>query len=186
LRKREAVTEQEHPTQSDPTSGQIKKGILSGFVISLEIAAIAILIILIYDALFPKPYWQSRELEQNLTKWESKNIRHYRMSVFIGCFCEFESRMPLEVEVRDEKVISVTDAQGLSVPPDDELRQYYPYALTIEGLFRYAYGSIWNEYEASASYDPELGYPKGVGVDRGPGVDDEIGFRVENLKILPP
>ena len=97
MRKREIVTEQEHPTQSAAPSGQVKKGILSGFVISLEIAAIAILLILTYNTLFPKPYWQSRELEQNLAKWESKNIRHYRMSVSIGCFCQFESRMPLEV-----------------------------------------------------------------------------------------
>ena len=80
----------------------------------------------------------------------------------------------------------MTDAQGLSVAPDDELRQDYPYALTIMGLFRYGYGSIWNEYEASVLYDPELGYPKGIGVVFGPGVDNGIGFQVENLQILPP
>ena len=46
----------------------------SGFLISLVIAAIVILLILIYNALFPKAYWQSRELEQNRAKWESQHI----------------------------------------------------------------------------------------------------------------
>ncbi len=172
--------------EEDAVSAGSPKKAAYAIVVLLEIGAILGLLALIYNTLFPKAYWQSRELEQNYGKWESENIRDYSMSVSIECFCQFEPRMPLEVVVRDGKVLSVTDAQGVGVPSDDELRQNYPYALTIEGLFRYGYGSIWNELSASVLYDTKLGYPKDIGVELGTGTDQGIGFEVENLQVLPP
>ncbi len=184
------MTESQHPEDSTPTSGQAMKNNPSGFLISLVIAAIVILLTLIYNALFPEAYWQSRELEQNQAKWVSQHITHYRMSIDLPYSDPAYRRMPLTVEVKNDKVLWVVDAMGQSISPvdDKDFRYYYPYAFTIPGLFSYAHQTFWEKPpEIVVSYDRSLGYPDSISIT--PYVEpccQEETYAVRDFKVLPP
>jgi hypothetical protein len=161
-------------------------------LILLGIGAIIVLIALIYNALFPKAFWQSRELKQNLAKWESQNITHYRMSLaLVGYGYDYGyDRMPLTVEVTDNKVVSVVDAQGQRISPGKENPFYsiYPQAFTIPGLFTIAHDWFMETPPViNVSYDPTLGYPTSIYVD--PYMEpccQDFTYTVRNLQVLPP
>jgi hypothetical protein len=185
------MTRSQAPKESYPITenvmGARAKGI-RGLVIPMAIGAIVILIALIFNALFPREYWQSRELEQNRAKWESQHITHYRMSLTLPFFISNYDRMPLTVEVKNGKVISVTDVHGETVFPenDGDLTRDYP-ELTIPGLFSYVQ-QTYLEKPASieVTYDPVLGYPTTIYVD--PYVEpccQDFTYDVRDFKALP-
>ena len=65
------------------------------------------------------------------------------MTLGIGCFCPFYDRMPLTVEVRDGRVVSVVDSQGQPVAADDPIRSYgNEQLMTVDGVFEYARDAI--------------------------------------------
>ncbi len=150
-------------------------------VIVVELAAIGGLIYLIRAALYPRPNADMRELEQNLAKWQNHHITHYRMALTIGCFCEpyFDGTMPVEVEVRNEQVVSAVDAKGRPYTPGT--------VMTIMDMFRYASGAMQDPTEsASVRYDPTYGYPIGVGVSPATPIPDAwTSFEVADFEILP-
>jgi hypothetical protein len=45
------------------------------------------------------------EFEKNRQIWQDSGITHYRLSLNIGCFCAFRSRMPIAVEVQNGEII---------------------------------------------------------------------------------
>ncbi len=193
------MTEQQHSTEPVPTNGKVKKGIPSGCIISLEIAAIVILLVLIYNTLAPflESYRQSRELEQekaeleqNHVKWESQHITHYRMSLELPYSSHNYGRMPMIVEVKDNKLVSVVDARGEIVSPadDDDTMHDYPQAFTVPGLFAIAGDWIRKKPpDMRVSYDPTLGYPTDIHID--PWMEpccQDFDYIVKNLQVLPP
>ena len=136
-------------------------------------------------------YAPAREtLKQNRTKWESRHITHYRMSLGLPWSSDNVDRMPLVVEVKDNRVISVVDARGQTVSaafdPDTEF--YYPDLFSVPGLFSYATQEFDKQPPSvDVSYDPLLGYPTLISVD--PYVEpccEEYDVTVEKLQILPP
>ena len=159
-------------------------------MVLLGIGAIIILAVLLYNTLFSNAFWQSRELEQNRAKWESRHITHYRMSLdSLGYSYEFD-RMPLTVEVRDDQIVSVVDAQGQGISPGKKNPFYldYPQAFTVPGLFTLAQDWIWQKPPmVDVSYDPALGYPDSIDID--PYTEpccQELFYTVSDLQVLPP
>src|SRR5215213_3419819 len=56
------------------------------------------------------------EIEQNREKWQNAGISHYRYHLAISCFCVFTQDMPLILEVRDGKVVSMEFQSGNKLP----------------------------------------------------------------------
>ncbi len=162
--------------------------LMKPLAIILLAAGIIVFGYLIYNALFPKAYWQTRELEQNLAKWESQHVTHYRMRVNGDCF--FSSPEPrsqaLLVEVKDNQVISVADWEGNELPPQDELRQSCMYLLTIPGVFSHARTVISEMPWSMLRYDPQFGYPADITYERWlEPCCDIFGMAIKELQVLP-
>ncbi len=158
-------------------------------LLALAIVPIIIVLVLLYNALFPQAFWQSRELEQNQAKWGGQHITHYQMSVTILGYALDGKGMPLRVEVKDSKVISVVDSQGNNLPlvNDPDTSFFYPETFTIPGLFSYAHQTIWKKLPfINISYDPALGYPTSIYVDpyREPCCQD-FQIEIQDFQVLP-
>ena len=175
--------------QVDAAGSESPKKPVNTLVVLLEIGAILILAVLIYNTLFPQAYWQSRELEQNRAKWESQHITHYQMSVHLPYSSMRDAPTPFIVEVRDGKVVSVVDALSQSVSPENDADFRYDFQyFTIPGLFSYAYQTIWEKPPLiRVSYDLTLGYPDDIYVDpyTEPCCQD-FYIGVQDFQVLPP
>jgi hypothetical protein len=149
-------------------------------------AVVAGLIYLFASGFIPRQM-QLNQLSANSQKWESQAVRHYRMNVSILCFCAFRDRMPLTVEAKDGKLISVVDNKGRAVPADDPLRTMDDsQLLTVEGLFGYTRDAIQRADETRVSYDPQAGYPVSISVDWiKMAMDDELGVQISGFQVLP-
>jgi hypothetical protein len=98
--------------------------------------------------------------------------------------------MPLTVEVKDGKAVSVVDVKGETVSPEDaeNMERNYKYAFTIPGLFTIAHDWIFKDPPmVDVSYDTALGYPTSIYVDpyTEPCCQD-FTFGVQDFQVLPP
>lgn len=159
----------------------------SAVILAVVGTAVAAGLIYLFSSGFIHRQIQLSQLGANSQKWESQSVRHYRMNVSILCFCPFGDRMPLTVEVKDGKLISVVDNKGQAVPADDPLRTMDDsQLLTVEGLFGYTRDAILRADETTVSYDPQAGYPVSISVDWiKMAMDDELGVQVSELHVLP-
>jgi hypothetical protein len=124
------------------------------------------------------------ELGKNRDKWESMGVTHYRFELRISCFCPFMDIMPVTVEVKDGKIVSLTDASGQ--PLRDEFRTTFGEAATVEDLFAIAKENLSNADQVEVTYDATYGFPSSIVVDRiKMAVDDEIAYYVGAFKALP-
>ena len=118
-------------------------------------------------------------LEANREKWTAQGITHYSFNLAVGCFCVFRNQMPLAIEVKDGKVISILDNAGQPVPQFAETFDSYN---TIEKLF-----SKLNDKadKITVEYNKQYGYPESIYIDYiEKAVDDEISFTVSNFTVL--
>jgi hypothetical protein len=190
----ETMIESQKPTESTPTSRDAKSTESKGhqrFVVILVIGVTLILIAVLYNVLFPKAFWQSRELEQNRLKWESQKITHYRISLFLPTrIYYYYDRMPISFEVKDGEVVLMLNALGETVLPGDLWYSAFfsPKTFTIPGLFSYADQIIWEKPPAiGITYDPSLGYPTEIYIN--PWVEpccQDFSFKVNSFQVLPP
>ena len=186
------MTESQFPTDPNPVTEFLTRPKTKGvrvLIILLVTGAIFGLIALIYNALFPKAYWQSRELEQNQAKWESQHINHYRMSLVLPFSSNHFGLNPLTVEVQDGKVISAVDVRGEIISPEDDQEFAYLYPLfTIPGLFSDTYKKFWgNPEDMEVSYDPSFGYPSSIYINQfAEPCCQGYTITVTNFQILSP
>jgi hypothetical protein len=123
------------------------------------------------------------ELSKNREKWTSSGISHYRFELTISCFCPFFEVNPVTVEVKDGKIVSMTDVSGQ--PLKEEFRSSFESAATIEGLFAIAEENIANADEVEVTYDAQYGFPASIVVDRiKMAVDDEISYYASAFEVL--
>ncbi|MFZ5855841.1 MAG: DUF6174 domain-containing protein [Chloroflexota bacterium] len=123
------------------------------------------------------------DLSKNREKWTSAGVSHYRFELTISCFCPFFEVNPVTVEVKDGKIVSMTDASGQ--PLKEEFAQTFEEAATVEGLFAIAEENIANADEVEVTYDAQYGFPASIVVDRiKMAVDDEISYHVEAFQVL--
>jgi hypothetical protein len=160
------MSESQIPTDLNPPPGNIKRAGKKGInrLIGLLLIGVnLILFVVIYKTLFPKVFWQARELEQNQVKWESQQITHYRISIDLPGFGDYYyDQNPITFEVKDDKVILILNAQGETISLGDSWNygDFTPKTYTIPGLFAYADQKIRERPPLiRISYDPSLGYP---------------------------
>lgn len=125
------------------------------------------------------------EYDQNLAKWQSADVTHYRFNLVIGCFCPFYQDMPLTVEVKDGEVLSISRADGTLVEPADPNYQYYEKYATIDRLFAELASEMADADEVIVTYDAQFGFPADVSIDQIKlAMDDELALRVTNFEVL--
>lgn len=125
------------------------------------------------------------EYDQNLAKWQSADVTHYRFNLVIGCFCPFYQDMPLTVEVKDGEVISISRADGTLVESTDPNYQYYEKYATIDRLFAELASEMADADEVTVTYDAQFGFPADVSIDQIKlAMDDELALRVTNFEAL--
>lgn len=123
------------------------------------------------------------DLAKNREKWVSSGVSHYRFELTISCFCPFMDIIPVTVEVKDGKIVSMTDASGQ--PLREEFRASFEQAATVEGLFAIAEENLTNADQVEITYDAKYGFPASIVVDRIKlAVDDEISYHVSAFKAL--
>jgi hypothetical protein len=129
---------------------------------------------------------QGSDLSRNQSKWEKAGITHYRYSLHIGCFCVFTERMPLTVEVKDGKMVSMTYSDGTPVSASDLDIDFFKRYSTIEGLFEdLRSGTASKAEEVQVTYDPTYGFPAQMQVDQIKlAADDEFSVQVSNFEVL--
>ena len=123
------------------------------------------------------------ELDRNREKWESSGVSHYRFELTISCFCPFMDIIPVVVEVKDGKILSMTGADGK--PLTGEFRATFEQAGTVEALFAIAGANLAEADKVEITYDLQYGYPASIKVDRIKlAVDDEISYYIGSFKVI--
>jgi hypothetical protein len=128
------------------------------------------------------------ELERNRQAWEGAGVSHYRMDLFLSCFCVFNELMPLAVEVKDGEVVSLADKDGIPISANDPLFEYFNTFATIDRLFAELEGAMGSADagEITVKYDAALGFPAEASIDYiKEAVDDELYVTVSGFEQLP-
>ena len=124
------------------------------------------------------------EMQTNHDKWNAADVNHYTFELIISCFCPFAEIMPVTVEVKDGKIVSMTDVNGKAV--EGEFAQYIEEAASIERLFDIAEKNASEAEEIQVTYDAQYGFPTAINIDFiKMAVDDEISYYVNNFNPLP-
>ena len=127
------------------------------------------------------------EFDHNQEKWLDAHISHYRYSLFVGCFCPFTEKMPLNIEVKDGNVLSITYADGTPIPATDPEFEFFARYGTMERLFSELEADLAGAAdEVTVSYDPTYGFPQTANIDViKEAVDDELSLTVSGFEALP-
>lgn len=122
-------------------------------------------------------------LAQNRQKWDALNITHYRFKLVAGCFCSFRNRMPLAIEVKDAKILSIVDNDGKPTTEFDDIFNKYN---TIERLFSTLDSALNGDADkTTVTYNTEYGYPASIYIDYIQlAADDEMSFTVSDFETL--
>ncbi len=125
------------------------------------------------------------EIEKNLQTWQSAGITHYRFELTIGCFCVFRSKMPIVVEVQDQKIISITYPDGtLAAESDPNYETFSKYA-TIDNIFTELAAGLAEAEKTDVAYDSAYGFPKEIHFDYIlAAMDDELSLSVAKFEVL--
>src|SRR5690242_13384441 len=124
-------------------------------------------------------------IEQNQQKWQDATIPHYRYNLAISCFCVFTQDMPLIIEVKDGKVVSMEYQSRKEIDPS-LLEMFEKYA-TIDRVFAELKANLNGAAdEVTAKYDSTYGFPTEVTIDvEKQATDDELYLTLSNFEKLP-
>ena len=124
-------------------------------------------------------------LVQNREKWKSQNITHYRFKLKQDCLCLYRDIMPVTIEVKDDKTISMVDV-------NDMVLNSWAYSSfikvgTIDNLFDLIReGITTNAYIVRISYDDTFGFPVSIYIDWNKDLyDEESIYSLSNFESLP-
>ena len=125
------------------------------------------------------------EIEQNQEKWQDASISHYRYHLSISCFCVFTQDMPLILEVRDGKVVSMEYQNGNKIDPS--LTELFEKYATIDRVFAELEAGLNGAAdEVIVKYDPTYGFPTEATIDvEKQATDDELYLTLSNFQKLP-
>ena len=125
------------------------------------------------------------EIEQNKEKWGDQGISHYRYHLFVGCFCVFSADMPLIIEVKDGKAVSMEYQSGREI--DASSREIFKRYETMDLIFAELEAGLNGAAdEVTVTYDSTYGFPTEAFVDVvKEAADDELSLTVSNFEALP-
>ena len=126
------------------------------------------------------------ELSRNQVKWQDANITHYRFQLGVSCFCPVGGLMPMTVEVKDGKVVSIADVNGNDFTATDPMSDFVLQYATIDRVFSELQSDrIKKADKLTVSYDPTYGFPVEVSIDFIElAVDDELYLSVSAFEPL--
>jgi hypothetical protein len=126
------------------------------------------------------------EVSRNQQKWTDANINHYRFELNIGCFCAFRDQMPLTVEVRDDQIVSLTNADGTQVLDTDPNYAYFAPHATIDQLFAEIEKATQDGADSiTVTYDSTYGFPGEIAIDPSKQIaDEEMYYSITNFEPL--
>ncbi|HEX2203492.1 MAG TPA: DUF6174 domain-containing protein [Longimicrobium sp.] len=117
---------------------------------------------------------QSGAVAQARARWAGQGIDDYRYTFERMCFCL--GRGPVRVEVRDGRVVSVTNPENGQPAPDVQ-----PYIETVATLFDKLAEAERDGSLGEVAYDPTLGYPSEATIGNL-AADAGISYRVRDLQ----
>ena len=119
-------------------------------------------------------------LEDARALWQEQGVEDYSVTVQMTCYCPPDVVQPLQMQVRDEKVVSADGSQQpLENLNEDDLRR-----MTIESLFRFIEDALDREaHVLEVSYDAHYGFPVRIKYDGHEMIaDDERQYRLTDFK----
>lgn len=126
----------------------------------------------------------SSEVSTDQEKWQDANISHYRYELGISCFCIFAQDMPLVIEVKDGKAVSMEYKSGKEIDPAF-LEQFQRYD-TIDKIFAELEKAQTEAERVEVTYDETYGYPTQITIDQAvQAADDELYLTISNFEALP-
>ena len=122
------------------------------------------------------------QLRQHRQLWRNQNISSYRYTLQVSCFCTPEVTQPVVIEVRNNRVTSITAANTGKPVNQEYFRQYN----SVPKLFNIVQNAIAkNAASMSITYHPTLGYPTQINIDKDAQMaDEEIYLTIENLQVI--
>jgi len=130
------------------------------------------------------------EFDANRSLWSSRIPDNYTYILLQECFCSFEVLRPVELEIRESEIESVTFADT-QLPYNSTVARHFP---TINELFDKLQGYLdsRDRYEAfgldvtvHADFDVTFGYPTDIFFDIQALVDEEVRWVARELTIIP-
>lgn len=110
------------------------------------------------------------ELDRHRALWASRRSDDYSFVLEPICFCPQNLLDPVTVRVEDGVVAAVTYVESGKAPEHDGYGRY----VTIDELFDIIQEAIDDEAsQITATYDPEIGYPRDVRIDYEARMADE-------------
>ena len=117
-------------------------------------------------------------------KWQDADISHYRYELGISCFCIFAQDMPLVIEVKDGKAVSMEYKSGKEIDPT-LLPDFQRYD-TIDKIFAELEKAQSEAERVEVTYDETYGFPNQLTIDRAiQAADDELYLTISNFEVLP-
>ena len=128
------------------------------------------------------------EFDRNRTTWKNSGIAHYRFGLTLGCFCPFQDKMPLSIEVNQGEIVSIAGPDGKEISKDDVNYQLFADYGTIDRIFEKLDGAMDDKQAGDiiVKYDPTFGIPTEASIDYIKlAMDDEIYVTVSGFEKLP-
>tara|TARA_B100001142_G_C14318617_1_gene649512 strand:+ start:874 stop:1473 length:600 start_codon:yes stop_codon:yes gene_type:complete len=121
-------------------------------------------------------------LEENQEKWQSHNLKSYRMNLNVACFCVPTPDIDIRV---DNGKISLISANGSSYANPD-IDSTFWHAKTVDGLFSFIDEKLSeNPFQKTLKFNSKYGYPKEIFFDIDEMiVDEEIGYFVHSFSPI--
>jgi hypothetical protein len=112
--------------------------------------------------------------------WKSAAIHHYDFDYQRSCFCGPTITQMVTIEVRDDVIQRVEDAQGAEILPEQGVS--WP---TVDSLFVWAEALLANrETVVEIEFDAVTNYPARIAGDIPTIADEEIIHNASNLLVL--
>lgn len=112
--------------------------------------------------------------------WKSAAIHHYDFDYQRSCFCGPTITQMVTIEVRDDVIQRVLDAQGAEVLPEQGVS--WP---TVDSLFVWAEAMVANrEAIVEIEFDGNSNHPVRLSADIPRIADEEITHQASSLRVL--
>ena len=122
------------------------------------------------------------QLQQNRQLWRNQKLSSYRYTLRVSCFCTPEVTQPVVVEVRNNRVTSIT-AANTGKPVNQEYFRQYNSVPKLFNIIQNAFAK--NAASMSITYHPSLGYPTQINIDENAQMADEERYlTIENLQVI--
>lgn len=136
------------------------------------------------DFINPKPTDFHKVLLDEVNRrellWKSAAIHHYDFTYQRSCFCGAQITQEVTIQVRNDVILHVLDAQGAEVLPEQGVS--WP---TVDSLFLWAEALLANrETVVEIDFDGVANYPARIFGDIPRLADEEITHEASNLLVL--